>query len=241
MELLLHCGAAVVGRDFLAQVKTPDPTNSWSPIDHFDFLRIVENALTKEGLKTGEEAHALTKDNNRYFGVLEVLRTSNALGYSRVLGLRNSHDKSISAGIVAGASVFVCDNLSFSGEVNILRKHTSQLNRDISPLADMAIQQLLEHWDYQDRRIKTYQGFVLNDSQVHDLVIQATDANVCPNRMIPHVLKHWRSPAYSDFEERTAWSLFNGFTQALKGNLTELPSRTIRLHDLFDRHVGLLS
>src|ERR1039458_8737703 len=112
MKLLLHCGAAVVGRDILSQVKTPDPTNSWSPIGHFDFLDIVENALTKEGLKTGEEAHALTKDHNRYFGLLEVLRKSNALGYSRVLGLRNSHDKSISAGIVAGAAVFVCDNLS---------------------------------------------------------------------------------------------------------------------------------
>ena len=34
----------------------------------------------------------------------------------RVPGLRNSHDQMIPAGIVAGASVFVCDHLGFSGK-----------------------------------------------------------------------------------------------------------------------------
>lgn len=52
----------------------------------------------------------------------------------RVLGLRNSPDKMFPAGIVAGASVFVCDNLSFSGVINLARKHprfifTSASNR----------------------------------------------------------------------------------------------------------------
>ena len=51
--------------------------------------------------------------------------------YCWVLGLRNSHDKTFPAGIVAGASVFVCDNLSFSGEIKFARKHTRFIVRDL--------------------------------------------------------------------------------------------------------------
>jgi len=41
------------------------------------------------------------------------------------------------------------------------------------------------------------------------------------------------------FQSRNVWSLFNAFTEALKGNLIELPRRTEALHGLLDTHVGL--
>lgn len=241
MNLMLHCGSTAVVRDVLNEIQTPEPTASWSPIAHVDLLNVVEGALKKVGLRTGIEAHGLTKDNNRYFGLLEVLGKSKGLGYSRVLGIRNSHDKSMAAGVVAGASVIVCDNLSFSGEVRIVRKHTAHIARDIEAIADTAVQQLLEHWNYQDKRIESYKACSVTDAQAHDLLIRATDTDVCPNRMLPHVLEQWRNPAHAVFKERTAWSLFNAFTESLKGNLPELPSRTTRLHTLFDSHVRLLS
>jgi hypothetical protein len=40
-------------------------------------------------------------------------------------------------------------------------------------------------------------------------------------------------------EGRTAWRLFNAFTEALKGNLDVLPRRTQALHDLLDTTCGL--
>ena len=46
-------------------------------------------------------------------------------------------------------------------------------------------------------------------------------------------------PAHDAFEGRNVWSLFNAFTEALKGNLLELPRRTEALHGLLDNHVGL--
>ena len=58
--------------------------------------------------------------------------------------------------------------------------------------------------------------------------------------MIPAIVKEWREPRYPEaFSDRTAWSLFNAFTETLKGNLTELPKRTQALHSLFDTTVGL--
>ena len=60
-----------------------------------------------------------------------------------------------------------------------------------------------------------------------------------PNRTIPEVLKEWREPRHEEFQPRNIWSLFNAFTEALKGNLIELPRRTEALHGLLDSHVGL--
>jgi len=53
-----------------------------------------------------------------------VANNESAADFALVVGLRNSHDKSFPAGLVIGASVLVCDNLSFSGEVRLARKHT---------------------------------------------------------------------------------------------------------------------
>ena len=64
--------------------------------------------------------------------------------YCWVLGLRNSHDKTFPAGIVAGAQLFICDNLSFSGEVKFARKHTSHIVRDLPQITSRAIGQLLD-------------------------------------------------------------------------------------------------
>jgi hypothetical protein len=38
---------------------------------------------------------------------------------------------------------------------------------------------------------------------------------------------------------RRIWTLFNSFTEVLKGNLNELPKRTEALHGLLDSYVGL--
>ena len=59
----------------------------------------------------------------RYFGLMEIHTQKASDDYCWVLGLRNSHDKIFPAGIVVGAAVLVCDNLSFSGEIKFARKH----------------------------------------------------------------------------------------------------------------------
>jgi hypothetical protein len=141
---------------------------------------------------------------------------------------------------VAGASVFVCDNLSFSGEVRFARKHTRFIRRDLPQLIERAIGKLMEKWNLKDKRIEAYKDKNLSNSSAHDLIIRAIDVRACTPRQIPSILKEWRSPRFQDFQDRTVWSLFNSFTQILKGgNLNELPKRTEALHGLLDSYVGL--
>jgi hypothetical protein len=200
----------------------------------------VERILKTNGLSVVNQAHSLTHCGSRHFGLMEIRNGSAHRDYAWVLGLRNSHDKTFPAGIVAGAQVFVCDNLSFSGEIKIARKHTRFILRDLPILTQQAIGRLLERWHHQDERISAYKDKNLTDRSAHDLIIRGTDAGACTNRLIPKVLQEWRQPRHPEFEERNVWSLFNSFTESLKeGNLAELPARTEALHGLLDTHVGL--
>jgi hypothetical protein len=150
-----------------------------------------------------------------------------------------TYDKSFPAGIVAGANVFVCDNLSFSGEIKIARKHTRFILRDLPFLTERAIGRLMERWHHQDQRIGAYKAKNLSNSSAHDLIIRSTDVRACTPRQIPTILREWRNPRHEEFHVRTLWTLFNSFTEVLKGNLNELPKRTEALHGLLDSYVGL--
>ena len=240
-NLILHCGAHRVDRSEVQSIETPRPTETWTPIPHMELIQNVERILAVTKLTIASSAHSLTHDGARYFGLMEIQsQASGSDDYCWVLGLRNSHDKTFPAGITAGAQVFVCDNLSFSGEVKLARKHTRFIVRDLPQLVGRAIGKLMEKWHDQDRRISVYKEKRLTNVTAHDLIIRGCDVGVCSNRLIPAVLSEWRTPRYEEFGKRNVWSLFNAFTESLKtGNLAELPKRTEALHGLLDSYVGL--
>ena len=238
-NLILHCGAEAVERDALKAVRTPVATETWQPVPHLRLVEQVERALAASQLTIVNQSHALSHGGDRYFGLLQVQNGSEHPDYAWVLGLRNSHDKRFPAGIVAGAAVFVCDNLSFSGEIQLARKHTTRIERDLPMLTERAIGQLVDRWHSQDTRIARYREKAITDVAAHDLMIRAVDVGVVAVSNLPKVIHEWREPKHDEFQPRNTWSLFNAFTEALKGNLPLLPKRTQALHGLLDAQVGL--
>jgi len=117
----------------------------------------------------------------------------NPEGFGLVVGVRNSHDKSFPAALVLGASVFVCDNLSFSGEVRLARKHTAHIERDLPHLVERAVGMLSDLRNTQERRFAAYQAQELPETGAHDLIIQALDSRVIPVTRIPEVLRECAS------------------------------------------------
>jgi hypothetical protein len=240
-NLMLHCGANAADREQISKVLTPARTDSWVPVPHDRLLRGVQESLERAGLHTVSEAHGLTRDGNRYFGLLHVANGTDDGDFGLVVGIRNSHDKSFPAALALGATVFVCDNLSFSGEVKLARKHTAHIERDLPQLVDRAVGLLGGLRQTQEQRFLAYRQHELTDSHAHDLVVQALDAQVVPVTKIPEVLQEWREPRHSEVQEgRTAWRLFNAFTEILKGRLDVLPARTQALHGLLDAACGVV-
>ena len=241
VKLMLHTGAKIASRDELELVKTPPPTQTWFPIPHTLLVDQVKTALCGETIDVVAEQHALGHEGEDYFGILQVSNRSVQEDFEYVVGLRNSHGQRYTAELVIGSHVFVCDNLAFSGEVRVARKHTRFILRDLQMLTVKAVGYLAEKWLDQETRINAYRDYRVSEVKSHDLIVRALDARVITSTQIPKVLDEWRNPQHKEFEPRTAWSFFNSVTEVLKGvSVFNLPSRTQALHGLLDQQTGLL-
>lgn len=238
LNLCLHCGAHEADRTDVAASVTPEPTDTWHPIPHNRLLNQVESTLTDVGLNVVSEAHALSREGDRYFGLLQLQNGQVQDDYALIAGIRNSHDQSYPAGLVIGSGVFVCDNLAFSGEIKFARKHTRFIDRDLPQLVQAAVGRLGEMRHKQDERIAAYKAKRLADRDAHHLLVRMVDSGTLPVTRLPVALHEYREPSHDEFMidgKRTAWTLMNATTEALKGrNLDALPRRTQSMHGLLD-------
>lgn len=240
MGLSLHVGSHAATMEQVYAVKTPERTKSYVPVAHDAIINAARGELVKDGFTITSESHGLWGDaGERYFGLLEA---AGERDYSMVVGIRNSHDKRFPASLALGSSVFVCDNLSFSGEVSLSRRHTIHVMRDLPGLVQRAVGQLADMRNLQYTRIEAYKSAdVTSEKTVCGLILAAVNADVIGKTLVYDVMNEWHTPRHAEFLPRTAWSLFNSFTEILKGNLPLLPARTQKLHGLLDSHVGLLA
>jgi len=241
--MMLHCGADTVTREDVFAVKTPPGTDTWYPLSHRSLLNDVQAELKACGFNLEGERHALSHEGARYFGVFAIsLPSRSQADTGWVVGLRNSHDKTYPAGLVAGTRVFVCDNLSFSGEVRLSRKHTKFAFRDLRQLMARAVGQLGEKFRKLDERVEAYRIQPFGDRDAHDFIVRSIDSRVITPTQVPDVLKEWREPSFEAFRPRTLWSLHNAFTEVFKaGNPHTTIHRSQALHGLCDAVVGLPS
>ncbi len=69
-NLLLHHGSDAVTREEVVSAPTPRSTQTWQPIPHRTLLDQVEDTLPRYGMRIANQAHGLSHDGNRYFGLL---------------------------------------------------------------------------------------------------------------------------------------------------------------------------
>jgi len=236
--LMLHTGSNTATREEVFNADTPDATDTHFPVPHSALIEVIEKHVMASGFTIAQEEYGLWKDGARMFGVWGLQNggvVEEHEDFQLVMGVRNSHDKAFSAGMAVGSRVFVCDNLAFSAEIVIARKHTRFIMRDLDKMVAEASGKIAQARISQAQRIEAYKSTDLDDAQVHDLLIRSVDCQVMANSYIAKVLAEWREPRHAAFEDRTAWSLFNGFTQVFKDtNPLDLTARSVRLHGLLD-------
>jgi hypothetical protein len=244
--LMLHCGGHQVDLQNVREVDTPLPAGAHYPIAHASLIDNVQAAMMDHGMQITEQAHAITKGGMAYFGLMSVTPedADPDSDHGMVVGMRNSHDKTCSAGLALGHRVFVCDNLCFSGEVRLARKHTRNIMTDLPGLIVQAIGMLTSVRMEQEERIGHYKEFSFDsDIDVHDFLIRSVDAGVVSNARMRKVLEEYRKPSHEEFIEGgpTAWRLLNAYTECQKGtNLFQLPRVQRRLQGMLDLETGLV-
>jgi len=240
-SLIVHCGGEKVQFEDVRRSRTPDPSGDHYPIPHAALYDLVIAGLQKQGLTVVGGEHVLAQGGDRYFGLLRLRNGGeDHPDYELIAGVRNTHDKSYSAGMALGSRVFVCDNLAFSGEVTFGRKHTRHILRDLPRLAADALGRLGALKRSQEERIEGYKAFEMNDEKAYATMVHALRSKVVSASKLGKVLGEWHEPRHKEFEPRTGWSLFNSFTEVLKlYRIEENSARSQRLHGLLDSACGL--
>jgi hypothetical protein len=136
----------------------------------------------------------------RYFGVL-CLRSPYG-DYTNMIGLRNSHDKSLPIGIAFGSRVFVCDNLAFSADHVIRRKHTARAKRELPALLADIIQTSGRAASAQSQKLLGCQNASLTDEAADHSVLTMYRKDIIGVQRIADVLKAYEQPPHDWGDER---------------------------------------
>ena len=219
----------------LMGVQTPVATDSHTPIPHAELVSLTRDALGRAGLSIVEEEHALASGGQRYFGGF-ALSGADISGTDRniVLGLRNAHDKSFAASIAVGNRMLVCENLCFSSDIKLARRHTTHIMADLPRVLSSAVARVVSHWNDMGNRIEAYKQTEVEN--VGDLLIDLVDSKAFPARDIYSAVQEFRNPRHEEFKGGSLWTLYNSITENLKGgDLSKLADRTMRMQSIFDK------
>lgn len=223
----------LITRDDLATIHTPDATTTWQPVPHADLIDGAEAALNVHGWRVETQRYEMANDGARMFATWSILNGMAHDDYRLSVGLRNAHDKAFAAGVGLGSWTLVCANLEFAADFLIGRKHTSGILADLPGILATIMGRVGTFERAHTGRVEAYKRTALGDVEVHDILIRSVDAGVMANSYIGKVLGEWRATEHEEFAPRTAWSLFNAYTEVFKGtNVFDLSGRTTRLHGL---------
>jgi hypothetical protein len=240
--LMLHCGGQLTTREDVFAVPCPPATATYTPLSYESLIIRIEKQLSVEGIGITQQQLALAKNGQRLFGLMSLhMPGFEQSDYGCVLGIRTSYDRSFANGLCIGASVFVCDNLSFRGEVTFERKHTAGMLRDLTWMISETVSTLPIRFKAQSQTFDAYKQRRIEDKEVHDIAIRLWDAGAICSMEIPALIREWREPKHAEFGQmpKTGWRLFNAATEVIKGDLWRLPARTRKLHTILDDTCGL--
>lgn len=234
-DLVLHTGGRLVTLDELRACTTPPPEGRWHPVSHGSVLDAVKETLRGAGYTIRSEKYALARGDSRFFGVLH-LETPLARGVGLSVGVRNSVDRSFPLGFAAGSHCFVCDNLAFRAELLVRRKHTVNGMRAFGTAIAGAVASLTSFREAEGERVRRMAGMALTPEQASHVILTALRRGIISSLQLPKVCAAWEEPPHEEFRPRTAWSLFNAFTEVLKDRAVRAPqalvAQTIRLNGL---------
>lgn len=213
-QLMLHCGARSVPREVLEEVPTPEPAGRWRPVPFGTVLSYAEQALQESGFGIQKEHLALARNDQQFFGTL-TLSSDLPGGSSLAVGLRSSHDQSLSLGWCIGNRVFVCDNLAFSSQIVIARKHTTFGIDRYQEAICKAVKGLPEYRNEEAQRIERMQNRSITDCEAESALLRLFEKGILSTRTLPDAICEWRKPTYEEFRPRTIWSLYNAVTSAI--------------------------
>lgn len=253
--LMLHCGADSMTRHQLAELPVPAPRGSRHVTRPFiDDVELVRERFVHEGVIVEEEGYGVkfdkaTHDPLQFFGILSV--TIPGVGgdgsYGLMVGLRGSYDQTLTRAMAVGSRVFVCDNLAFSGEIEIKTRQTLNIARRIPALVSDAVARVPDLAVSQQARFDAYRNYQLKPRWGDALLIELVRQGALVPSQLGRALAEWDNPTHPEHaaQDHSVWRLHNAVTEAIKPTNPEraaVPAtweRTRIMTDVLDRIVKI--
>ena len=233
---MIHCGGKQVNFAELSAIPLPERTDTYEPVPFSDLLvntkRICDDILDLEFV---DQKLAVSKNEQRFFGLLQYKDPKNE-EMGQAIGIRSSHDKSMSNGFCSGATVFVCDNMSFTGDITYMRKHTKNVMDDLQDKLVSVLYRSKDKFFNIVEDTKNMKDIPISTDDAYSFIGRAFGHKTLGARQASDAIRHWNSPPYSEFMQKNVWSLYNACTESLKSTP---PNKILEKHiDLHDRTLG---
>ena len=208
-----------VSPEQLQEFKAPEATQSHNPIPYGVFrenvIDVTNKLITPAGYTLHSEDYKAREDGSQMFG---TLTWSNGLetdmGFA--IGIRSSYDKTIAAGLVMGAKVFVCSNMMFNGDITIMRKNTTNCIQDMKTSIVTALFGCVDHYTRFKEIVAGWKDKGISDRNVEEMFGHAFCNGVLKPQQLTEAWRQWTQPYYDEFKPRTVYSLYQAMNVPLK-------------------------
>lgn len=226
-KLIAHSGAEYIDREGLKLLSTPPVTDTWTPIPHYELVTALEGQLRARGIAIVKEQYAVQKA--KLFGVIDTDYQVTEEG-GAAIGVRTSNDMSLALQLAIGYRVFVCDNMSFAGDLIALkRKHTANL--DLHAEFAQGIGRYVQGYGKLQENIEWWKERIVSKERGKQLIYDIFHQKVVPLRLFHPAVQDWERA-----EDKTMWRLQNCVSNHIK-TLNPGPAftSTLKLSRFFER------
>lgn len=204
----------LINRSALKHLPLPEATATHQPIAHHELVEQIHESLSYRRLQVVREEYAVSPDGMKCFGLLELNVEYSGVRFA--IGLRNSNDKSMRIGLVAGYRVTVCENKMLTGDFNPLSaKHSKNFN--LIDALSVGVDRIQRNISQVSDEIERKKLTVLSQNDAESLIYQAFLNKRLPISLLRSVHnEYFVKPSFEEFTKKTLWSLENAFTTTFK-------------------------
>ena len=199
----------------LLRVPIPEQTDSYSPVAHRDVILEIQEQLDRKNLIVSNKDYRFARDGQKLIGYFDINNGDPDMGFR--FGFKNSYDKSMSLGMTAGSSIWICSNGMMSGDIQFVRKHTGTVLSEMKEKIISTIEQLETIYIKHKADKEVMEDRPLNVFRRNEMLgnLFFTKKIISPHQA-SEVKREIEEPTYPEFKDDNIWGMYNKITHAFK-------------------------
>ncbi|GAB2954780.1 hypothetical protein GCM10027048_20380 [Hymenobacter coalescens] len=217
--------------DIILSAAVPKATPTYSPLAHLDLINAVKEQLDKRGLQVKDERYQQNRKGQQMFGHLTV--AGHDTEQDMCIGFRNSYDKSMQVGVVAGNRVIVCSNLMFKGDFRAMQMHQGNVVQELNRILEKGVESIEQQYLLILKDSEKLKQVEVNPRLIHEILGELFYAeSIVTEAQLRIIRGELREK--TNFGDGTLWDIYNHTTEALKSTPSGLIiGRHIEAHQFY--------